>query len=89
MLIRALELPTDPMERLTLSREMNRMRLTNNPLIGWLDKQLSIMDVENRTEFEPRIHVPRQGAAIAISQILDFINNSQKEVSDLEGKLRS
>lgn len=86
MLNKALELPkTGTIERKLLAHEMLRMKVGNSPMIDWLYAQLVIMDKENRTEFDPRIHVPRQGAAIAISQILDFINNSKQEVTDLEG----
>lgn len=72
-------------ERLTLAREMLRMKLQGSPLIGWLQGQLSTIDIEQRTEHREEVYKPRQGAAIAISQILEFINNSKQEVADLEG----
>lgn len=75
----------DPQLRKRLAREMLQMHLSNSALVEYLEGELTTMDIEQRTEFKEEVYKPRQGAAIAISQILDYINNSKQEVADLEG----
>ena len=71
--------------RKRLAIEMRNMLITGSAFVEYLNNELATMDIEQRTEFKAEIYKPRQGAAIAISQILDFINNSKQEVANLEG----
>lgn len=53
-------------------------------IVGWLEKQLTLLDIENRHEPNETIFKQRQGAAQAISQLLIFIKKSKSEVSRVE-----
>jgi len=81
-----LEVPKDLQPAILLTSAA--IGLKDGPFVEWLMDNLDSLDIDNRTETNMIILTQRQGAAQAISQIIDLINNSRIERGRLEG-LRS
>jgi len=84
-----LTIPPDVQEATALYRAMFHLQQPGNPcnpLHGWLQQQLTMLDVDNRMETDDIVYKQRQGAAQAISQIIDHINKAKDEVLRLEGR---
>ena len=81
-----LEVPKDLQPAILLTNAA--IGLKDGPFIEWLQDQLDNLDIDNRTETNMTILTQRQGAAQAISQIIELITNSRIERERLEG-LRS
>jgi len=84
-----LSIPLDAKRAAQLYRAMHHLKQPDNPCFAvyvWLIEQLSSLDSENRGEMDDTTYKWRQGAAQAISQMLDHINKARDEVLRLEGR---
>jgi len=79
-----LEMPKDIDPAISITRAFRDMLQEPSPIVSWWDQQLSILDRDNRAELDDRVLRQRQGAAQAISQMLDLINNSKEDLAALE-----
>ena len=79
-----LEMPKDIDPAIAITRAFRDMLQEPSPIVAWWDQQLSILDRDNRAELDDRVLRQRQGAAQAISQMLDLINNSKEDLAALE-----
>ena len=79
-----LEMPKDIDPAIAITRSFRDMLQEPSPIVAWWDQQLSILDRDNRSELDDRVLRQRQGAAQAISQMLDLINNSKEDLAALE-----
>lgn len=82
-----LRIPTNAVEARNIYQELFHMK--HGKVFEWLEDQVKIMDFENRMELDERVLRMRQGAAQAISQIIEHINNSKDEIVRLEGSIKS
>jgi hypothetical protein len=83
-----LGLPPDIDVAKLLARAMHHLTMPENPsypVYGWLQEQLSMLDRDNRFTIDETEFKQRQGAAQAISQMLEYITNAKDEVLRLEG----
>ena len=82
-----LEFPQDIQEADILCIAANHLKQEQNPcypIWKWINTQLSTLDMENRFEIDDTVFKQRQGAAQAISQIIDYINNNRELRERLE-----
>lgn len=86
-MIKVVEIPKDEFSAKRVLRSLHAcMTLENTQaFISWLKDQLADLDRLNRSEIDESVFRVRQGAALAISQILETMTNSKTEFMRLEG----
>jgi len=79
-----LERPKQIEPAIYLFRAFRAMHIEPSPMLPWLESERMRLYKDNETETDQPTNNQRQGVLQAISQIIDFINNSRSILSDLE-----